>query len=101
MDQKGIKYYFLGIGGIGMSSLAKYLFDKGFNVTCDVISNILEYDIANVVSQTMKDPKTELQEIVQSQTGEVPEYNVVSKTGEGHSTFFISEVMYLSSLVKV
>ena len=29
MDQKGIKYYFLGIGGIGMSSLAKYLFDKG------------------------------------------------------------------------
>ena len=32
MDQKGIKYYFLGIGGIGMSSLAKYLFDKGFNV---------------------------------------------------------------------
>ena len=32
MDQKWIKYYFLGIGGIGMSSLAKYLFDKGFNV---------------------------------------------------------------------
>ena len=32
MDQKGIKYYFLGIGGIGMSSLAKYLFDKGCKV---------------------------------------------------------------------
>ena len=32
MDQNRIKYYFLGIGGIGMSSLAKYLFDKGFNV---------------------------------------------------------------------
>ena len=32
MDQKDIKYYFLGIGGIGMSSLAKYLFDHGHQV---------------------------------------------------------------------
>ena len=32
MDQNRIKYYFLGIGGIGMSSLAKYLFDKGYKV---------------------------------------------------------------------
>ena len=73
--------------------LGAVFIDKGFNVTCDVILNILEYDIDNVVSETMKDPKTELQEIVQSQTGELPEYNVVSKTGEGHSTFFISEVI--------
>ena len=27
-----MKYYFLGIGGIGMSSLAKYLFEKGHKV---------------------------------------------------------------------
>ena len=27
-----MKYYFLGIGGIGMSSLAKYLFDLGYQV---------------------------------------------------------------------
>ena len=27
-----MKYYFLGIGGIGMSSLAKFLFDKGYKV---------------------------------------------------------------------
>ena len=32
MEQKDIKYYFLGIGGIGMSSLAKYLFDNGHQV---------------------------------------------------------------------
>ena len=32
MDFKGMKYYFLGIGGIGMSSLAKYLFDLGYQV---------------------------------------------------------------------
>ena len=32
MGQKDIKYYFLGIGGIGMSSLAKYLFDRGHQV---------------------------------------------------------------------
>ena len=32
MDKNGIKYFFLGIGGIGMSSLAKYLFDKGYKV---------------------------------------------------------------------
>ena len=32
MDKNGIKYFFLGIGGIGMSSLAKYLFDKGYRV---------------------------------------------------------------------
>ena len=32
MNQKGKKYYFLGIGGIGMSALAKYLFDAGNRV---------------------------------------------------------------------
>ena len=32
MEQNSIKYYFLGIGGVGMSSLAKYLFDKGYKV---------------------------------------------------------------------
>tara|TARA_B100000963_G_scaffold105894_1_gene91889 strand:- start:2564 stop:3889 length:1326 start_codon:yes stop_codon:yes gene_type:complete len=32
MNQKGNKYYFLGIGGIGMSAIAKYLFDRGNNV---------------------------------------------------------------------
>jgi UDP-N-acetylmuramate--alanine ligase len=32
MNQKGTKYYFLGIGGIGMSALAKYLFDGGNRV---------------------------------------------------------------------
>ena len=32
MDQNRIKYYFLGIGGIGMSSLAKFFFDKGYKV---------------------------------------------------------------------
>ena len=32
MNQKGNKYYFLGIGGIGMSAIAKYLFDKGNKV---------------------------------------------------------------------
>ena len=32
MNQKGTKYYFLGIGGIGMSALAKYLFDVGNRV---------------------------------------------------------------------
>ena len=29
MNRKGDKYYFLGIGGIGMSALAKYLFEGG------------------------------------------------------------------------
>ena len=32
MNLKGTKYYFLGIGGIGMSALAKYLFDEGNSV---------------------------------------------------------------------
>ena len=32
MIQKVNKYYFLGIGGIGMSALAKYLFDSGNTV---------------------------------------------------------------------
>ncbi|NBS18437.1 MAG: UDP-N-acetylmuramate--L-alanine ligase [Flavobacteriia bacterium] len=29
MEYRGNKYYFLGIGGIGMSALAQYLFDRG------------------------------------------------------------------------
>jgi UDP-N-acetylmuramate--alanine ligase len=32
MNRKGNKYYFLGIGGIGLSALAKYLFDGGNRV---------------------------------------------------------------------
>lgn len=32
MNQKENKYYFLGIGGIGMSALAKYFFDRGNKV---------------------------------------------------------------------
>ena len=32
MNKKGTKYYFLGIGGIGMSALAKYLLDFGNSV---------------------------------------------------------------------
>jgi UDP-N-acetylmuramate--alanine ligase len=32
MNRKGNKYYFLGIGGIGMSALAKFLFDGGNRV---------------------------------------------------------------------
>ena len=29
---KGCTYYFIGIGGIGMSSIAKYLISKNFKV---------------------------------------------------------------------
>ena len=67
--------------------------DKGFDVTCSVISKLLEYDINNDTQGSMKDPKTKLQEIIQSKIGQVPKYKVISQIGEGQSSFFVSEVI--------
>ena len=33
MDNKNKKFYFIAIGGIGMSGLAKYLLELGFDVS--------------------------------------------------------------------
>ena len=73
--------------------LGAVFIDKGFDTTCSVISKLLEYDINNVTKGSMKDPKTKLQEIVQSKIGQVPKYNVISQIGEGQSSFFVSEVI--------
>ena len=72
--------------------LGAIFIDKGFDITCDVISNILGNDIDDATKGSLKDPKTKLQEIVQSKFGQLPEYNVISQVGEGQSTSFISRV---------
>ena len=72
--------------------LGAIFIDKGFDTTCDVISNILRDDIDKATKGSLKDPKTKLQEIVQSRFGQLPEYNVISQVGEGEYTYFISKV---------
>ena len=59
MDPKEKKYYFLGIGGIGMSALAKYLFDLGNPVMgydktpSTVTSQLVEHGILVVFDETV------------------------------------------------
>ena len=50
---KGDTYYFIGIGGIGMSSIAKYLISKnfkvgGYDLTKTSITNNLEKSGAQI-----------------------------------------------------
>ena len=40
LDQTGKKYYFIGIGGISMSALARYILQRGGQVSgSDIIAN--------------------------------------------------------------
>ena len=60
MNLKGNKYYFLGIGGIGMSALAQYLFDLGNSVMgydktpSPITSQLADHDISVVFDSSVE-----------------------------------------------
>jgi ribonuclease-3 len=63
--------------------------DAGFDVIKNIILSIYD-DSLNAIDRekNYKDPKTRLQEYLQSQQLSLPEYNVVSITGEAHDQTF-------------
>jgi ribonuclease-3 len=75
--------------------------DKGFDTTCTLIDKLLSYELNKAIGDKRKDAKTQLQEIVQAKVGGLPKYHIVSQTGEGDSSFFVSEVFITGKVYAV
>jgi len=76
--------------------------DAGPDQARQYILNIFSQQLANVdLSQNLKDPKTQLQEYLQSKGHELPTYEIQSTSGKAHNqTFQVScEVELLSAPV--
>ncbi|MDR0968102.1 MAG: ribonuclease III [Holosporaceae bacterium] len=65
--------------------------DAGFETTQKIIAELWKDDIENVVYKE-KDPKTQLQEIVQARSSQLPIYKLVKTTGEPSDPIFEIEV---------
>lgn len=66
---------------------AVYL-DGGISVCERVVLQLFSDRLANLSEKTLRDPKTQLQELMQARGRPLPTYEVVSVTGEAHSQFF-------------
>ncbi|MBS20385.1 MAG: ribonuclease III [Chloroflexi bacterium] len=73
--------------------LAAIFIDKGFEATQNIIFNIFEEDFIKITETTIKDPKSKLQEIVQSKFNQLPEYKLTNKYGEGNSSLFTTALI--------
>ncbi len=71
--------------------------DAGYARTFELVMGLLENDFEKEIF--LRDPKTELQEIIQRKSGCVPEYRVVYELGPQHRKTFITEVRTHSDLI--
>jgi len=72
---------------------AVYL-DGGFEAAEGVVSSLYSRHLNNLDPKTLgKDPKTLLQEYLQSRRLGLPQYNIVSTTGEAHKQLFQVECL--------
>jgi len=72
--------------------IAAVFLDQGFDACYRFIENLLDEEMANLDPQHLrKDPKTELQEFVQSKKMPLPVYTLVSVTGKAHDQHFVIE----------
>ncbi|WP_438952622.1 ribonuclease III [Porticoccus sp.] len=69
---------------------AVYL-DGGMTACEKVVMQLFSERLANLSENTLRDPKTQLQEFMQARGRPLPNYEVVSVTGEAHSQFFTVE----------
>jgi ribonuclease-3 len=67
--------------------------DRGILDAEEFIKENLMSDVAKIVSEPLKDPKSRLQEYVQSQGLATPKYKVVEESGPDHSKKFVVEVL--------
>ena len=64
----------------------------GGMATCEkVVMGLFSGRLANLSENTLRDPKTHLQEFMQARGRPLPNYEVISVTGEAHSQFFTVE----------
>jgi ribonuclease-3 len=63
--------------------------DGGFEVCRDTILEIYADSLANLPDpEALKDPKTRLQEFLQSRKFELPEYSILEETGKAHNRHY-------------
>lgn len=79
--------------------IAAIYIDGGIEPASEYILKFVEPEITNSKSQTTKDYKTTLQEIVQQNPGEILEYVLVSESGPDHNKHFVFEVRLNSNVV--
>lgn len=65
--------------------------DSDINRCKEVILPLFSSRLADMATLKLKDPKTQLQEILQAKSLALPEYRVISMEGEPHEQFFIVE----------
>ena len=66
--------------------------DQGLEKTENFIIKILMSDLSERLAKPLKDPKSRLQELVQSKGFSIPVYQLVSETGPDHDKKFVMEV---------
>lgn len=67
--------------------------DRGTHDAEEFIKENLMSEVTKVASEPLKDPKSRLQEYVQSQGFPAPKYKVVEESGPDHSKKFVIDVM--------
>lgn len=72
--------------------IAAVFLDQGFDACRKFVEGLLEDEMANLDPDRLrKDPKTELQEFVQSKKMALPIYTTISVTGKAHDQYFVIE----------
>jgi ribonuclease-3 len=67
--------------------------DRGLPAASEFIKENLMAEVEKKASEPLKDPKSRLQEYVQSQGFAAPKYKVIEETGPDHSKKFVIEVV--------
>lgn len=80
---------------------AAVLLDSGFDAAKKTILSLYQDRISNVIDKQLKDPKSRLQEYLQSRKQELPQYTIVSMTGDPHDQMFTIECWLANMNMKV
>lgn len=75
------------------SIIGAIFIDRGLPDTEKFIKENLMADLEKIATEPLKDPKSRLQEYVQSQGLSAPKYKVVEESGPDHSKKFVIEVV--------
>ena len=68
--------------------------DQGFDVAFDIVERFLLNDVKEASVDDLTDPKTKLQEDIQSEYREAVQYVIVSEDGPAHDRTFVAHVLF-------
>lgn len=73
--------------------------DQGYEIACEFITRTLLPTFQDILEKgSWMDPKSHLQEVVQSKVGHTPEYRVLSEEGPDHEKYFTVGVYVAGTL---